>query len=299
MHHSSNMDPLRHITLFVTVARCGGFRAAADQLGLPSSTVSRRIAELEAQLGLRLFTRTTRRVELTDHGRLYLTRCEALVDEAAAAQVELTQSAVEPSGLIRASMPVDFAADRITAILADFLRLHPKVRFELDLSPHRSDLIEGRVDFVIRIGAPAEPGLIQRKLTEVPVALYAAPAYLAGHGVPASPSELAQHTLMAVPARPLPLVHPRLGRVTVTPNCPVTVNNVAWLKRLTLQGLGLAVHAPEMIAAELAAGLLVPVLPDWQPPPIPVYILTESRLQPARVRLFLDHLARRIDAAPG
>lgn len=287
------MDPLRHVTLFVTVARCGGFRAAAEVLGLPSSTVSRRIAELEASLGLRLFTRTTRRVELTEHGRLYLARCQALVDEATAAQAELTRSAAEPSGLIRASLPVDFAADRITAIIADFLRAHPKVRFDLDLTPHRSDLIEGRVDFVIRIGPPAEPGLIQRKLTEVPVGLYAAPSLLARHGPPALPEQA--RGLMTVLGRPLPLVHPQHGRVTVTPDCPVTVNNLAWLRRLCLQGLGLAALPPEMIADDLASGRLLPVLPDWQPPPVPVYILTESRLQPARVRLFLDHLIQQID----
>jgi DNA-binding transcriptional LysR family regulator len=129
------MDPLRNIALFVAVAplvavaRHGGFRAAADQLGLRNSTVSRRIAEMEAGLGLRLFTRTTRRVELTEHGRLLFTRCQALIDEAEAAQVELSQLATVPLGMIRASLPVDFAAGRIAGIVADFLALHPKVRF--------------------------------------------------------------------------------------------------------------------------------------------------------------------------
>lgn len=290
------MDHFRNIELFVTVARAGGFRAAAEVLKLPNSTVSRRIAEMERDLGLRLFTRTTRRVELTEIGRLYFARCQGLVDEAEAAHAELLNEAQTLSGLIRASLPVDFAAERIAEIITDFLTLYPQVRFDLDLSPRQSDLIAERFDFVIRIGRPADSGLIQRKLMDVPVGLYASPAYLARNATLTHPSELGDHRVLSILGRELHLTRVSDGSTfKVTPQAPVVLNNVSWLKRFALAGLGLASLSQGLIRAELETGLLVPVLTDWVQPSVEVYALTESRLLPARVRVFLDYLVRHIE----
>ena len=290
------MDHFRNIELFVTVARSGGFRAAAEVLNLPNSTVSRRIAEMERDLGLRLFNRTTRRVELTESGRMYFNRCEALVEEAQAAHAELTHQAQNPSGVIRASLPVDFAADRITALIVEFLQLYPKVHFDLALSPRQSDLIAEPVDFVIRIGRSAGSGLIQRKLTEVPIGLFTSPDYIARCGVPKKLQDLADHQILSILGRSLHL-SPIKGGPTVEfrPQAPVLMNNVSWVKRFVLAGLGIAALSPKMLRAELAAGALVPVLTDWQLPSVEVFVLTESRLLPARVRLFLDYLFQNID----
>jgi len=291
------MDNFRNIELFVTVARSGGFRAAAEILNLPNSTVSRRIAEMERDLGLRLFNRTTRRVELTESGRMYFNRCEALVEEAQAAHAELTHQAQNPSGVIRASLPVDFAADRITTLIAEFLQLYPQVQFELDLSPRQSDLIAEPVDFVIRIGRSAGSGLIQRKLTDVPIGLFASPDYVAKFGLPKQPQDLGTHQVLSILGRSLhfkpidggPLVEFR-------PQAPVLMNNVSWLKRFALAGLGITALSPNMLRTELADGELVGVLTDWRLPSVEVFVLTESRLLPARVRLFLDYLIQHIDA---
>ena len=291
------MDHFRNIELFVTVARSGGFRAAAEILNLPNSTVSRRIAEMERDLGLRLFNRTTRRVELTESGRMYFNRCEALVEEAQAAHAELTHQAQNPSGVIRASLPVDFAADRITALISEFLRLYPQVQFELDLTPRQSDLIAEPVDFVIRIGRSAGSGLIQRKLTDVAMGLFACADYITKFGLPTQPQDLADHQVMSILGRTLQFTPFDGGPVAeFRPQAPVSVNNVSWLKRFALSGLGIAALSPTMLQTELATGKLVPVMTDWQLPSVEVFVLTESRLLPARVRLFLDYMIRHIDA---
>lgn len=290
------MDHFRNINLFVTVARMGGFRAAAEALNLPNSTVSRRIAEMERDLGLRLFNRTTRRVELTEIGRLYFVRCQGLVDEAEAAHAELLNQAQNVSGLIRASLPVDFAAERISEIITEFLALHPQVRFNLDISPRQSDLIAEPVDFVIRIGRTADSGLIQRKLMDVPVGLYASPDYLARNSIPTHPSDLGNHRVLSVLGRDLHLTRISDGiTIKITPQAPLVLNNVSWLKRFALAGLGLASLSQGLIHAELGAGQLVPVLTDWVQPSVEVFVLTETRLLPARVRLFLDYLVRHIE----
>jgi len=290
------MDHFRNIELFVTVARRGGFRAAAEILKLPNSTVSRRIAEMEHDLGLRLFNRTTRRVELTESGRMYFNRCEALVEEAEAAHAELIHQAQNPSGMIRASLPVDFAADRITALIAEFLRLYPHVRFELDLTPRQSDLIAEPVDFVIRIGRSAGSGLIQRKLTEVPIVLFASPDYIARCAAPNRPQELSDHQVLSILGRTLHFTPFGGGAgVEFRPQAPILMNNVSWLKRFALAGLGIVALSPKMLRTELASGELVPVMTDWQLPSVEVFVLTESRLLPARVRLFLDYLIENID----
>lgn len=291
------MDHFRNIELFVTVARSGGFRAASLVLNLPNSTVSRRIAEMERDLGLRLFNRTTRRVELTDSGRMYFNRCLALVDEAEAAYAALTQQAQNPSGVIRASLPVDFAVDRITAIMADFMRLYPKITFDLDLSPRQSDLISEPVDFVIRIGRPRDGGLIQRKLTEVSMGLFASPAYLAQNALPLHPQDLDQHQVLSVLGRSLRFLPPSGGQaIEIRPKAPVLVNNISWLRRFALAGMGIAALPSDVFHPEIDRGDLVPVLADWHLPRVEVYVLTESRLLPARVRLFLDYLIEHLDA---
>lgn len=251
---------------------------------------------MERDLGMRLFNRTTRRVELTESGRAYFIRCQALVEEAEAAYAELTSEAQNPSGLIRASLPVDFAAERIAAIITDFVRRYPLIRFELDLSPRQSDLIAEPVDFVVRIGRPNEPNLVQRKLTEVSIGLFGAPSYLATHNAPSHPSDLAGHSVMSVLGRPL-LFSSRAGgsAVSVQPVAPAVVNNVSWLKRFAVAGLGLAALPPDMVRPELVTGQLVPVMCDWGLPTVEVYVLTETRLLPARVRLFLDYLVDHIN----
>lgn len=290
------MRLLQDIDVFVTVAAAGGFRAAAERLEMPNSTVSRRIGDMEKSLGVRLFNRTTRRVELTEAGRMYFERCQTLVEEARAAQAELMQEAESPSGLIRASLPVDFAPDRLTAIISRFIAIYPRIRFDLDISPRRIDLLSDRMDFAIRIGRSADSGLIQRKLTDVSVGLFAAPAYLAERAHVQNPSDLTGHSILTVIRGELQLSHSGNGTVfNLAARSPVTMNNVSWLKRFAVTGMGIAVLAPEALRDELSSGQIIRILPEWTMPPVDVHVLTASKLLPSRVRLFLDYLFENID----
>ena len=135
------MEAFRNMHLFVEVARAGGFRAAAERLGMQNSTLSRRIAELERNVGLRLLNRTTRRVDLTEAGRLYFERCCRIIEDARLAQEELSGVLTQPTGLIRASVPVDFTLVYLSHILVDFLKQYPGISLDLDVTPRQSNLV--------------------------------------------------------------------------------------------------------------------------------------------------------------
>lgn len=288
------MDQFRNMELFVTVASAGGFRAAADRLGLPSSTVSRRIAELERDIGLRLFNRTTRRVELTEAGQTYFDRCRRIIDEARLAHEELSGMVSQPTGLIRASVPVDFTLVYLTDILADFIRAYPGIRLDLDVTPRQSNLVTDPVDLTIRIGEVSEPTLIARKLASAQLGLFAAPSYLAESGVPLAPQDLLQHDCLRIIDRPWRLVGPDGEVETLAVQGSFIANNIGLLHRLARQGLGIAALPIDLTREDVASGRLAPVLADWRPPEIPVYALTETRLLPAKVRVFIDFLIARL-----
>lgn len=288
------MDQLRNMELFVTVASAGGFRAAADRLGLPNSTVSRRIAELEREIGLRLFNRTTRRVELTEAGQTYFDRCRRIIDEARLAHEELSGMVSQPTGLIRASVPVDFTLVYLSEILADFVRAYPGIRLVLDVTPRQSNLVTDPVDLTIRIGEVSEPNLIARKLFSSELALFAAPIYLADHAAILAPQDLLQHECLRVADRPWRLVGPK-GEMEAFPvQGSFIANNIGLLHRLARQGVGVAALPVDLTRDDVATGRLKPVLPDWRPPAIPVHALTETRLLPAKVRVFIDFLIARL-----
>lgn len=289
------MDIFRNMELFIEVASAGGFRAAADRLAMPNSKVSRRISELERDLGLRLFNRTTRRVELTEAGRLYFERCRRIIDEARLAHEELSGMVSQPSGLIRASVPVDFTLVYLGDILGDFLRLYPGIRLDLDVTPRQSDLISEPVDLTIRIGEPKDTQWIARKLVTFKAALFATPDYLAAHGAPQTPQDLLRHNCLRVADRPWKLVNTRSAEEqTVAASGSFTANNIGLLRKMALQGTGVVLLTQDFASEDLEAGRLLRILPDWAPPDFSAYALTETRLLPAKVRVFIDFLIRNL-----
>jgi DNA-binding transcriptional LysR family regulator len=289
------MNALGNMHLFVEVASAGGFRAAASRLGMPNSTLSRRISDLERSIGLRLFNRTTRRVELTEAGSLYFERCRRIIQEALLAQEELSGLVTRPTGVIRASVPVDFTLVYLSDILSDFVRLYPGISLNLDVTPRQSDLVSDPVDLTIRMGEPKEQTLIARKLGELGAALFASPDYLARAGKPATPQDLVQFNCLRVVDRPWKLIHDRSGEeATITVAGSFTANNVGLLRRLAIDGNGIVALTHELVDADLKAGRLARVLADWSPPKVPIYALTETRLVPAKVRVFIDFLLARL-----
>src|SRR5580765_7914821 len=156
------MISLDDMALFVEVVKAKGFIRAAKSIGMPSSTLSRRISGLEKSIGLRLLNRTTRRVELTEAGRIYFERCKRIVEEAALAHEQLGDMVVNPSGVLRVSLPVDFANVYLTELIVEFARAFPGIRFEFDLTPRVVDLVAEPFDIAIRMGEPVDSALIAR-----------------------------------------------------------------------------------------------------------------------------------------
>ena len=178
---------LGNLELFVAVGRTRSFSRAAQSLGLPTSTVSRRIAELERSLKLQLFVRTTRRVELTEVAHRLLDRCESIVEAAREARAEVLGLAAHPNGLLRISIEADVGSVLIAPTIAELAQRFPEIIVELDLSPRRVDLIAEGFDFAIRLGALPDSSLVVRQIASLKVGLYAAPSYLKRRGTPRSP----------------------------------------------------------------------------------------------------------------
>ncbi|MNQ08366.1 HTH-type transcriptional regulator DmlR [compost metagenome] len=291
------MELLNDMALFVEVVKAHSFRKAAEAMAMPNSTLSRRISGLEKAIGLRLLNRTTRKIELTEAGQLYFDRCKRIVDEARLAHEQLGEMLAHPSGLLRASLPVDFANIYLAPLIAEFARRYPGISFEFDLTPRQVDLVSEPVDVVIRMGEPADSNLIARKLASLTRRLYASPRYLELNGEPSDPSELVNHECLRLrKAGKWQLSHS--GEVVeVEVGGRFQLNSVGMLRRLATLDLGIAL-LPEGIAADdLRTGLLQPVLPQWQASPIPVYALTETRLLPAKTQRFIEFLREQLEQA--
>lgn len=292
----SDIGALQQMALFVEVARTGSFTRASRRLAVPAATLSRRIAALEKALGIRLFDRTTRRVSLTDAGTRYLELCGHLVDEARLAQAAVREIASRPSGHLRVTMPVDLGVFVVGPLLPDFARQYPGITFELDLSPHHVDLLGDRVDLAIRLGTVRDETLVARRIGAIEQGLFAAPAYLERHGTPSQPADLTAHECIVVPATRRATW--RLKRATTFAEVPVAgrfaANNLGLMRVLAERGMGIAALAPQLVREAVVAGRLVPVLPEWTVPPLPIHGVVASRLQPASVRALIDFLAGRL-----
>lgn len=291
------MEYLNDMALFVEVVKRRGFRGAAESLGVPNSTLSRRISSLEKSIGLRLLHRTTRRIELTEAGQLYYERCKRIVEEARLAHEQLGEMLARPSGLLRASLPVDFANIYLAPLIAEFSREYPGIHFDFDLTPHQADLISDPVDVVIRMGEPPDSNLIARKLAVLKRGFYASPGYLDVAGEPEQPAQLVNHECLRMrgPDADRWTLTSEKGSEQVAVGGRFEVNSVGMLRRLASLDLGIALLPDGIAAQDVASGSLRRVLPQWQAPPVPVYALTETRLLPAKTQRFIEFLRDRLD----
>lgn len=289
------MDLLKDMALFVEVARAMSFRRAAEALGMPNSTVSRRISGLEKAIGLRLLHRTTRKLELTEAGQLYFERCQRIVDEARLAHEQLGDWLAQPSGLLRVSLPVDFATAYLAPLIAEFTRRHPAITFDLDLTPRQVNLISEPFDVAIRMGEPKDSSLIARPLARLPTGLYASPDYLARAGTPHQPADLTGHECLTFgsgkkPTWSLSRIDQPDVQEQVTVGGRVALNSVGMMRRLATLDMGVAMMVSDLVADDVRQHRLTQVLPLWQGPPVPVYAMTETRLLPAKTQRFIECL---------
>ncbi len=289
------IDP-NDLMIFARVAELGSFSRAAERLGLPKSTVSRRLAALEQRMGERLLLRTTRRQTLTEFGLQLLEHARQLVAELDAVGVLREQRQAAPSGRLRVSMPGDFANMVLVDSLAAFMALHPAITLELDLSPRRVDLLGEGFDVAVRMGElPDDALLVATKLAVFTHGLYASPDYLAGHGDPQTPDDLPGHVAVRLlrgngePAGWTLLQGEQ--RWSGVPAGRVSANSPEMLIRLASAGAGIAAVHDHYAVADVRAGALRRVLPDWDMPTSTAWAVYPGRkLMPAKTRAFVDML---------
>ena len=285
------------LLLFGRVVDEGSFSRAAERLGLPKSTVSRRVAALEAHLGERLLLRTTRKLTVTDFGRAVLPHAHHVAEDVEAADSLAQHRQSEPSGRLRITMPNDMANLVMAPFLAEFVLRYPRISLEVDLSARFVDLVAENFDVAIRIGDLRDDAtLAARKVATFSGSLYASPGYLARRGTPSEPEALMEHDALRVLGRsgePLVWVLTRgEQRWEGIPPGRATVNSPELLMRMALAGAGIVIVNDHFALPYLERGELVNVLPDWRVPPVSAWaVFPGRRLMPARTRVLLDALA--------
>lgn len=291
------MQDLNDMLYFAEVAERGGFAAAGRSLGLPKSRLSRRVAELEARLGVRLLQRTTRKLSLTEVGKIYLGHCSAMRDEALAAAEAVAQLQVEPRGTLRIACPVTLAQSTLGYLVPRYLALHPQVKIDMQVTNRVVDLVEEGLDIALRVRPTLDDSgsLVVKQLGATSSYLLASPEQLRRQGIPATPEDLARLDTVAmssIDARSsLVLVGPE-GQEFVFQHQPRYVaDDLQTLKLAVLAGIGISFLPATVSTAELQAKLLVPVLPGWAPKPGVAHAVFPSRRgQVPAVRSFLDFM---------
>ncbi|HGN2727618.1 TPA: LysR substrate-binding domain-containing protein [Pseudomonas aeruginosa] len=290
-----NSKVLSYLPYFVEVARAKSFRRAAKDLGVPASTISRYISSLEEEIGIRLLNRSTRVVELTEVGSIYFEQCQDILSRLETAHDSLGESIKSPSGVLRISMPVDLATDYLAPAIAEFSRSYPQISFVFDVSPRSVDLFSEPFDLAIRMLLPVSPTtLVVRKLGEISRALYASPRYLESMPEINRPGDLYNHVCLGLTAANEKGWRLRLAEENIEINLSprFSINSVGLCRVFSVLGLGISALSPRSANKHVVNGELKPVLEGWSLSSVSVYAITESRMLPARTRLFIDHLIK-------
>ena len=290
------LDDMR---IFVATVDAGNFTAAANRLRLSKQFVSRRVAALEASLGVRLLVRNTRKLAVTDLGHAFYERAQRILADVADAEEAMSARRAEPRGLLKVSAPMSFGMTHLSPLVAEFLGAHPDVRFDMDLSDRVVDVVGEGFDMALRIGRLADSTLIAQKLADVRMIACCSPGYRRRRGEPASPAELDRHAC-------LPYGHE--GRAawtfvvdgvntTFDVQGPLRANNGEVIRDAAIAGLGIALLPDFIVGEALAAGLLVEVLADCQQPPSAVHaVYPRHREGSVTIRAFTQFLRTRLAA---
>jgi DNA-binding transcriptional LysR family regulator len=295
------MQDLNDMLYFAEVVDKGGFAAAGRALGIPKSKLSRRVAELEARLGVRLLQRTTRKLSLTEAGELYHRHCVAMREDAEAAEEAVAMVQSEPRGTIRLVCPVTLAQSTIGRLMPAFLARYPKIRVDMEVSNRVVDLVQDGVDVALRVRATLDESgsLVVKHLGLTQGLLVGSPAQLAREGPVNTVEDMAGLATLAMSATEgrasWKLIGPQGREYDFVHRPSYTANDLLTLKFATIQGTGICILPDYLCDDELADGRLVPVLPGWAPQPGVVHAVFPSRrgMAPA-VRRFLDFLGEHV-----
>jgi len=289
------MIDLNAMVVFAKVVEAGTYTAAGTILGLPKSTVSRKVSQLESRLGVRLLQRNTRKLKLTEAGAAFYSRCVRILAEAEEAERCVSQEQIRPSGLLRVSAPVELGTVVLGDLVAGYLARFPEVRLELELSNRMVDLVEEGYDLAIRAGVLPDSSLVTRRLGNDRIVACAAPAYLVQRGEPHTPDRLKHHDciLYGQGERALTFTFSGAeGEIRVQLSGKLRSNNQDLIRAAAVAGLGIALLPESLCGAAIADARLQPVLTGWRLPEHGVYAIYPSpRHLTPKVRSFIDYLS--------
>ncbi|MBR9910930.1 MAG: LysR family transcriptional regulator [Gammaproteobacteria bacterium] len=297
------MDSLSDIVVFAKVVESGSFTAAAEHLSLSKSVVSKYVTRLEERLGARLLNRTTRRISLTEIGATFYRQSQQglQVLEDAAAEVSRLQG--EPRGTLRINAPMSFGVLHLAPAIPDFLSRYPELAVDVQFDDRKVDVIEGAFDVSIRIADIADSSLVARRIAPCRHVLVAAPDYLQRRGIPATPLDLQEHSIVSYQyqesARQWEFVDPRGKSIMVPVQATVQMNNSLGMREAVLNGAGIMRTPTFVVGSDIRQGRLQPLLTSYKTLQRSIYIVFPQRrhLSP-KIRAFIDFMAERITATP-
>lgn len=288
------MISLDDMALFVAVVNAKGFTQAADKLAIPKSTISVRIKKLEQALGLQLLNRTTRKIELTAEGEFYFECAQRLTTEADQTHQTLQTMLNEPAGVLRIALPIEFAQMFVAPLVPEFRQRYPQIQLEMQLGYQRVDLISEPFDLAIRIGQLPDSNLIARRVGLVASHLFAAPSYVAQFGEPQTPEQLSSHQWLHFQAGFAEQWWLRCGKqeTVVQIKGDILTNSLGMNLALAKAGLGITLLPRQTGLAQ--GNQLQQILPKWQSVPVPIYMVTTTRLLPAKTQCFINFLTEKM-----
>ena len=297
------MDKLRSMEIFVAVVDAGNFTAAASRFNLSPVMVGKHIAQLEATLGASLLTRTTRRQSLTEIGSQYAEQCRSILAQISAAESGAEAMRNTPRGRLRITAPTSFGSEWLAPVIADYLQLHQEVSVDLNLNDRMVDLVEEGYDVAVRIATLEDSSMIARPMRHYGMAICASPEYLRKRGTPQTLAELADHEcldfivgMVGIHWR-MQTMRDQNGKRTL-PECRFRANNGLALRMAALQGFGIVMQAEILVAQDIAAGRLVPILCDYLPAPRPMQLVyPRDRLATPKLTTFVDFVVERFGPA--
>lgn len=290
------MDHLSRISIFIEVARNESFAGAARALGITSSAVSKQIQNLEHELKVKLLNRTTRKVSLTEEGALFFERASRALEDLHEATEALNELKSKPHGTLKISAPRAFSNMYLKQPIADFAVKYPEVTIDVSFDDRIINYGDENFDVLIRIGALEDSSMIARKMADVPICAFASPEYLARHGTPLTPQDLAQHNVLAYTrnkgAHEWRYIAPDGQEAVQSLNSTFKADAAEMMVEAACRGIGITICPAFFVRDEIANGALVQILDEYvTSPPRSLYaIFPPNRYLSTRVRLFIDHI---------
>jgi DNA-binding transcriptional LysR family regulator len=297
------MDRFNLMQAFVAVVEAGSFVAAADRLKQSTASVSKQVAQLENQVGVRLLHRTTRRVSLTADGTLFVERCRDMLQQWRDAEDEVANRSTTAQGLLRVNVPVSYGMSHLAALWAGFMRANPEVNLDIILSDRVADLVDEGFDLAVRIGQLPSSSLISRRLAKTRLTVCASPDYLRTYPAPDNPTELGSHRILSYSllssgdtwtftSRDEPS---RQASVRVLPI--MRSNNGDTCRDAAVRGQGVVMQPDFLLRSQLTSGELIELMPRWLGQELGIYVVYPSRRHlPAKVRLLIDYLGQQLSS---